>query len=257
MLHMDKYTTTTSDQLLSNLIDRTKTERITLTLDQQEALTALDSAASMDKALRACDLEGVVGVLAGIKPSTIVNSEIGGLVAGYGVKREHIEGLGLSYNEPEDGQFAISRHQELADALSYNFVEGIWNNAGDRNQAHVQIGRLLGYPATATNYFIERLRSIDDTVDKQLPIIEPKILQGTTSEKFCNFILSPTHWRQEIDAYVLPLEQAMREFAPITYKVIENEVNRRRMINKIRRFVGMRAVPSRTYSQSVAIQVVS
>ena len=159
----------------------------------------------------AYDIVDVIGVLIGLKPVAMIggNSEVPN------IDDDLIGMLGLRYDAwAEKNLTYVSRSQEQAARLAelHKIVWGMNAAHPDKNR---EIGALLGYPETATDYFLKRLESLE--TDSPLPIFEPDELAGSVSRYFCELILSPDHYKDELKAYSLPLEKGVQEFAPKTY----------------------------------------
>lgn len=226
-----------TESAIDDLISKATSEVPLLSSEQVEMLAHLDASAAKEKEIdwRAVDMLDIVGVVAGIKPSAFLNMD--------GPDAEKImTKLGLAWHQTIGGGMAISRFDTLADALAARF-EHLWDGIGDRDTMHREIGKLLGYPATATEYFIKRSATIDNPIDEQLPMILPEELEGTVRGSFHQFVLSPEAWRDELESHVVPIEAAVKELAPLTYEAFEREVNRERRKQKFRSFIGRKASP--------------
>ncbi|HEX8390668.1 MAG TPA: hypothetical protein VF597_04565 [Candidatus Saccharimonadales bacterium] len=200
---------------VDTLIERTKTEIPPLTAEKIAAIDQLDEfGASGDKS-KATETAFVVGVLSGVKPSTIIYRDRLGDVSDQGRFDDTLEKLDLShvtYMSFGHEINIISRHPEIADAL----VQALDIRAVDSDVAHRRIGQLLGYPETATDYFIERLSTLDTT--DELPRVDKTDLGEL--EHFSQLILSPEHYEDEIAAYVRPLADSVHVLAPKTYELL-------------------------------------
>lgn len=81
------------------------------------------------------------------------------------------------------------------------------------------IGKLLGYPPTATEYYIKRLVMLEKS--GELPdMFEPPL--DDPIKHFCWLILSPDNYADEVEAYARPLMEATKKFAPKTYAIIRH-----------------------------------
>lgn len=177
----------------------------------------------LSKTGHASTVSAVAGVLGGVKPGSVTgcNPKIA----------EQLQYLGLylvsfSIRGGPIDTMAISRNPEVAEELANICIR--MDEATDDD--HRKIGRLLGYPPTATDYFIERRSSREDSKRDWLPMIKPKILQGTVAGEFQLLVLSPDNWKEEIDSYIVPIEQATRQLLPDTYRKMERRVR----INKLK-----------------------
>ena len=133
------------------------------------------------------DIAGIAGVIAGVKPATIIgySDEVARLVPV----------IGLSYISADNKfgmrQMSVARTDELANDLMLSFRE-LWDNPRAANDSvHRKIGKILGYPDTSTDYFIERGRTLDEPMEEWLPSIEPDEFIGSPTSHFNQLILSP------------------------------------------------------------------
>lgn len=170
----------------------------------------------------------IVGVLSDIKPVTIIeetDQRVVGLLQGLGLKWDSVTG---------DNLVIASKDERSLGEMKY-WVDG--PEAGS-DKGHQEIGKLLGYPETATDYFIKRLPTMDLEPTEQLPMILPVSLEGTVSGLLHHFVLSPDNWQQEIDNYIVPLERAVHDYTPRTYHALERLARRQKVIYGIGRFLG-------------------
>lgn len=180
----------------------------------KKALQELDALSEKFGKYVTHDITVIVGVLAGIKPVAMTESNDDDREVGVDL----LERLGLKYSSWEDkGLRYVSYRQDLADRMA-ELHRVVWGKNGEYPDENREIGRLLGYPETATEYFLRRLLTL--TTDSPLPVVTPEEIDGTVSDDFCEFILSPDNYREEIETYVYPLEAANREYAPKTYSVL-------------------------------------
>lgn len=206
----------------SERIKQATTEVLLLNPEQKQALATIDSESTALGHVQGTT--ELVGVIAGIKPAALIRIEE---IADPTL----IEKVGLSYVLMDSDHFAVSRDMQLSLQLQDDFdnqrdLEGYLTDEG-----HRRIGKLLGYPETATDYFIDRSSTIH--TDAELPMVLPKSLKGTTTDYFHQFILSPNNYQKEIDEHVKPLEIAVKTLTPLTYKMIEELTNREhRMENR-------------------------
>ena len=176
------------------------------------ALTALDSLATAHGEHIAYDITDIVGVLVGLKPVAMIgnNSKAPDITTAL------VEKLGLKHASwPEKNLTYVSFNQENADRMAQLHTV-VWGANAAHPDENREIGALLGYPVTATDYFIRRLTSFEAGVP--LPIVEIDEPADSVSQYFCSLILSPEHAKEEISAYCKPLEEAVQEFAPTTYE---------------------------------------
>lgn len=197
---------------------------------QASALTLLDDLGIPGSIGRAFDVAETAGVIAGVKPAAIVAPTLSfkdkRSVQQY---RQVLKDLGLQSLPVRDTggwNIVVSRDKavlkelksalEVVDKLFQDSIAAGANEHGGfqiSDEHEKTIGRLLGYPPTATEYFIRRMRTM--STPGELPIIESKL---TDNRRFFeNFILSPDHYDDEVRAYITPFEQAVHELTPKTY----------------------------------------
>lgn len=198
------------------MIDRAKLDVPERLNDEYlEAMAAIDGEAIKNKSTRV-DTVNVVGVLRGVKPCSLIEEANN--------MEDYIRKLGLACEKIDGkGMMTIAWNDELAKNLADEFSEywgGILNEIQESDR---RIGKLLGYPETATEYYIDRLASFEDPSREDLPMILPEEFEVTVREYFHQFVLSPDNWREETKNYIMPLEEATRELAPRSYKQIEQE----------------------------------
>lgn len=196
-------------------------ELSSLTDGQRTILAEMDTGGpeSGPEELRGEELSMIAGVMVGLKPVAL----IGGNMKGAGP--EELRALGLHLRRQDDGTsrdratYVVSKSAELAD-LARAFLVGVerrqqsgdWLNDEDQHQ----IGRLLGYPETATDYFIHRLR-VQDSTGRWLPAGKDAI--DPALARFAGLVLSPGETGlAEVQSYVVPLAEATRLCFPDTYQ---------------------------------------
>lgn len=231
---------------IDELIKQTTRESMPIfTSEQTQAMARLDQATAQNQWLTS-DVTDIMGVVAGVKPSTLIRESDQTVL----FARE----FGLAHYEvPDRNLMTISRSEDLARALAGAFSD-FWAGADD-TATNQKIGKMLGYPETSTEYFIRRSPTIDMPIDEQLPIIEPVELANTVRQHFHQLILSPDHWREELEVYVIPLEAAVREFAPLTYKQLERHARKTRVAAALGRLIG-RQQPTRFNERDIAVTYV-
>ena len=238
---------TTSHELVSGksvdeIILHTKSEIPPLTAEVLSSIDALDRLGSSESnPLQACEVASTIGVFTGIKPASLVVD----LHIGNEKKRseyeEIVSRLGLSMARvPEKNYWIVSRHQEIIDELSTTLDRYHQGNHGDDATEH-RIGKLLGYPETATSYFIERWNSMD--TPGELPVVDVDLLSD--DEPFVQIVLSPDNYEAELEGYVRPLKRAVKELAPKSYELIMNEhigAKRTRFGSKVLQRLGVKKI---------------
>lgn len=154
----------------------------------------------------------IIGVIAGVKPAAYVE------VAPIGqAEVEAIDvvslfrSLGLHWRILSDGQaMVVARKKKLIDGLT----EALEEEGGGRSEAaERRIGVLLGYPLTATDYYLRRSATMG--TDHQLPMVAGDDVPF--HPVYGGFVVSPEHYQDELQAYCQPLEAAVRELAPALY----------------------------------------
>lgn len=177
----------------------------------KKALAGLDGLSEEFGESIAYDVTDVIGVLVGLKPAALVGGNK------RDIETSLFERLGLSYAQwPEKNLVYVSRDKVLAHRLA-ELHKQVWGSNAIYPDENREIGRLLGYPETATEYFIERLKTLGS--NNPLPAVNPDDTGDTVSSYFQNLILSPDNYKEELAEYCEPLEAAVREFAPKTYAV--------------------------------------
>ena len=174
----------------------------------QVSLDALDTfGASLDRrALITSDLIDIIGVIAGVKPAAFAED-------GH-IPQRLIDDVGLltlqkTYKDNHSinyYSFDNQTNETLAEAHGATF--GYLASHPDESRI---VGELLGYPTTATEYF---LRCLSGSTPGAAPETGN---EDTLHELFEQIIFSPEHLRQEQEAYSQPLENAVREYAPKMY----------------------------------------
>jgi hypothetical protein len=227
---------------ISERIENSTREVPVLTSEQKQGLLMVDSQPINNG--RASAISELVGVLAGLKPSALMRNDW--------INTEDIEAVGLNYNVLGEHHFAVSRDGEISDNLSEVFETARYDDGMLSEDGHRQLGKLLGFPETSTEYFLKRTPTV--FTPDELPMVKSRKLQGTASDFFHQFILSPDHYEEEINTYILPLVAAVKSLAPNTYLYVEeqthrdNEVMRKQDVTrkKIGSYIRYLITPSRT-----------
>lgn len=157
-----------------------------------------------------------VGVVADIKPTALLGSD--DIMA---KALAHTRGIhNIPVNFPAGAGIVISKDPVLAEYLRSLLTtsqtlsdDGLASDDQDR-----EIGRILGYPKTATNYFIERSRYRqrhgcypNEDWREQIPSFHRYV---------AGFTFSPRHWPEEINEYSAKIAEVMRIYTPETYREI-------------------------------------
>ena len=88
---------------------------------------------------------------------------------------------------------------------------------------HRKIGRLLGYPETATDWFLIRQEKIDlneiddDEIYKDL-------------QNYFHFIHSRNNAEEEFEEYDQPIHEAMEKYTPLSAKLMKENANGKRWL---------------------------
>ncbi len=177
----------------------------------KKALADLDVLSEEFGEFIAYDITDVIGVLVGLKPVAFVGGNK------QDIDSDLLRRLGLSLAQwPEKHLVYVSKDRVLAHRLA-ELHKKVWGSNALYPSENREIGKLLGYPETATEYFIKRLKTLDS--GNPLSVFIPKETENTASAYFQNLILSPDNYKKELAEYCEPLEAAVREFAPKTYAV--------------------------------------
>lgn len=181
---------------------------------EQQRTTSLKELDQPGQILPASAITNIIGVFTDIKPAAIVEEN--------DLTTSQIHGLGLAHLpfNMRDGQCGniVSKDSNLAERLSLLLQSSLHHRttSGKLDMAlEYQIGLALGYPKTATTYYLSNAHK---GIIHNRRNYETKIDIETLA--FCTLVLSKRHWRDEIDSYVTPLRQAVREYAPNTYRVM-------------------------------------
>lgn len=205
--------------------------------EQLDAMSDIDKLATKDREVL-LDIGDISGVVSNIKPSASIgyNDRLADMLSRLGLEQD---------NNLDRGIMSIAWTKESAQELTAAFQD-VWNGTVDHDDGHRKVGKLLGYPGTSTEYFIQRMKSLRGPIDRQLPAIHPLELEGSTLGTFNQIINSPDNWREELDVYAVPLERATRELAPLSYKLLERLARRERVAGGIRKL--LRKSPPSPYS---------
>lgn len=210
---------------IEDRIEHARSRVPVLSESQRATLAAFDATAK--NSLEAGSVMDVVGVLAGIKPVALVYDGL----KDYSMLKD--VGLHAVLINKEIDEYAISRDPVLAEELQ-GVLETQPDDAEGYTAKQEKVGRLLGYPATGTEYFVHRIETMDT---ENLPMIRIKEARDTVDAKFQQLILSPEHYREEVQQYSEPLQAAVRELAPHSYELFEKAARRERIARKINRFL--------------------
>ncbi len=196
------------------------------TFRKHKALARLDAAPP--NYVRAAGLMDIAGVIAGIKPVVLMHTSE--------VSIKEVKTLGFHcVVVNETGSYIASNDRTRAIEAARIFTQGLTKSGNRTVATERKIGKLLGYPATATEYFLKRWKTLD-TKD-ELPVVIPRSTLGTVDDFFVQLILSPEHYKEELAAYVMPLKEATRQYLPKTYRYLEKDAIRERRRTAVRRLL--------------------
>lgn len=233
---------------IDDLIDTVNFEAsLGLNERQHEAMDNLDKL-SCRSLWRSHQMIDICGLVSGVKPAALVKHDNQAL--------DLMSELGLHMQSMNPGvTLAVSRSKDLSNELANVFdASRIKHQPGGASYGHRLTGRMLGYPETATEYFLKRLPTIFLPLDKQLPMIKPAELEGTVRSHFHQFVLSPDYWREEVNNYVVPLEDATRQYAPQTYRQFERRTKRAKVTNALAKLIGRQS--SSDFGPDIAVSKV-
>lgn len=154
-------------------------------------------------------MAAIAGVFADVKPAAFCN--VRALENNYfdpDQFRANLKSLGIySYFQPEGhsdtydadlGTWYLSKDPQNLKLLQD--IREDYSGGDDRERA---LGKLLGYPETATEYFIKRSHS-------EAPFSPPP----QTDYVITNYIHDPAHLQAECDAYERPITEALQKYCP-------------------------------------------
>lgn len=195
-----------------NQFENTSFER-ELSESQQAALQEIDEGVGLGR-LNSVD---VVGVFAGVKPSCRIDVKEGAIAKYQAI----IDKLDLETTEltiePGRRILFISTDSDLAHQLSEpRQTITTTDETSAFEEMEYKIGQLLGYPATATKHYLERLNDFCITGEFS-PFVEVPEYYGD-ARYFVNIILSPDNYQDEMANYIEPLCQAVKLYTPKLYE---------------------------------------
>lgn len=184
-------------------------------------------------------LSNIVGVLIDIKPACMIDfTERDTENMDLKIFESFLKSLKLEYtyektelNTDFDIKFThtyyISKEKRVVSMLQeaeqelYDHFDTDEPNAPIIKVIHRKIGRLLGYPETATDWFLVRQEKInldelgDDEIHKDL-------------QKYFHFIHSRTNGEEEFEEYDKPIHEAMEKYTPLAAEIMrENRKDKR------------------------------
>ena len=187
-------------------------------------------------------LSNLIGVLIDIKPACIFDFRKADFSKIDDKKvRNYLEKLGLVFRiedtlvEVKDGEdfeistYFVSKKQETLDMLVdaehelYDLFDEKEPNAPVIKMEHRKIGRLLGYPETAIEYFLVRSEKMDLG---EIPVEEAM----KDVEKYHHFIHSRVNGEEEFEEYDKPIHEAMEKYLPTSAKILRENSGEKRWL---------------------------
>ena len=218
----DTVTGLQSDELYTR-VERLKAQSEILSPLERERLAEMDMRTAKYQYFPD-DTVNFVGVLAGVKPVALLHDL--DLVTRYADDFSlHVSINHAPFEGATSPWIAVSRDEKVSQQL----IENLSNL--DDEESEREIGYMLGFPATAVDYYLKRIGTID-TPD-ELPFVTPLSTRGTASESFQKLIFSPDSYNDELNQYSVPLENAVKTLLPETYEVIEASYSRMKRRKKI------------------------
>ncbi|MBR1801608.1 hypothetical protein IJ768_00020 [Candidatus Saccharibacteria bacterium] len=186
-------------------------------------------------------LSCIMGVIIDIKPSCIIDFNLDD-AKNMDMKKfeKFLKDLGLKfyYEKTDLGEesfirfthtYFISKTAETLDLIVdaerelYDHFDENEPNSPVIKIIHRKIGRLLGYPETATDWFLIRTEKMDlDEMDKDEYM---KDLQ-----KYHHFIHSRTNDEEEFIVYDRPIHAAMEKYTPLSAKLLRESKPEKRWL---------------------------
>lgn len=187
-------------------------------------------------------LSCIVGVLVDVKPACIVD------FSKHDVEdirlrefEKYLKLLGLTYvyektnlnSDLKDVEsthsYYISKNKETVNMLLdaehelYDLFDSAEPNSPVIKIIHQKIGRLLGYPETATEWFLVRSERIN-----QAELDEDDIFRDL--QKYHHFIHSRSNADEEFNEYDKPIHEAMEKYTPLSAKIMRENSGEKRWL---------------------------
>ena len=177
----------------------------------------------------------LIGVIEEIKPAALVDSPKESMNRDEFIKKikalelevvfEIREYVNKSGEVIKHGNLFVSKKRILAEKLKEE-LEKMWStlNSGkiiDRakwKKSSLEIGKMLGYPETAVEYFVEHTN--DDMVE-----IDDDWTERMNRNRY--YAHSKEHEKEEFLAYDKPLNVAIEKYLPVTAEILRSDKNRR------------------------------
>lgn len=209
---------------VEQLIESTRHNTSIITPEIIEAIEDLDEfGGSSESSFDAMnDSLTLIGVLSGVKPAGLIYHDAFNDDGYCDELQYRASRLGLStveYVTPEGLLYiSMSKHIELSLAL-LDEVKSAHDTSDDIHE--YKIGALLGYPKTATQYYLKRLKAVDE-LDRY-----PRSVIHESNEAYVQFVLSPENYQQELESYSQPLEEAVKTLTPKIYDRLDVHFTKR------------------------------
>ena len=164
----------------------------------------------------------IVGVFIGIKPASLITTSMGDDLS------KAIESLGIQIapvNTAENG-WVIAKESDVL-ISTRDITERLRKLRDEYGPSYTddhlerELGLAMGYPKTAIDQYISRLKihRLHDEWQAQPWTSEiPADVLG-----FMDFIPSRNHFSEEIDSYIKPIKKATRIYAPKAYSAIQQQ----------------------------------
>lgn len=187
-------------------------------------------------------LSNLVGVLIDIKPACIIDFRKNDFLKFDSKKFEdYLKKLGLVFKAEETlvevkggedfkvNTYFISKKQETLNMIVdaehelYDLFDENEPNAPVIKMEHRKIGRLLGYPETAIEYFLVRCEKMD------LGEISMEEAMKDVN-KYHHFIHSRTNGEEEYEEYDRPIHEAMEKYLPTSAEIMRKNSREKRWL---------------------------
>ena len=186
-------------------------------------------------------LSCIVGVVIDIKPACMIDFNLDDAKdMSLLTFEKFLEDLGLEfyYEKTDLGEesyyrfvhsYFIAKKRETIDMLLdaehelYDHFDTDEPNSPVIKIIHKKIGRLLGYPETATDWFLIRTEKMDlDEMDEEE--------YSKDLQKYHHFIHSRTNGDEEFEEYDRPIHEAMEKYTPLSAKLLREDSGEKRWL---------------------------
>ena len=200
------------------------------------------------RSIQASEKVSVAGVLGDIKPAAAVWLDERARTDGGADLLERLN-LTVLPEEGNDNSYIIAKDTETAARLAELFQkmrsrlersrkehDGRFDIGEVDESVERQIGELLGYPATAIDYYVRRYRVRDETDEEADESFKRQIPASPINNGW--IILSPEHWREELEQYATPIWEATKQYFPKTARKLAVKSAGKRIISLFSRKKG-------------------